>query len=408
MSLVTGELYWTKKNKIINKYSYLSEDIECDVLIIGGGITGAICSYYLSEAGINSVIVDKNIIGYGSTSASTSILQYEIDNNILGLKGFVGISKAVEAFKLCHKAVYDMKDIIDKLDDKCDFQLKECFYYSNKCKDIEKLKEEFDLRKQHGFNVEFIDKNIGKQRFSFPIKAGIYSKDGAAEIDPYRFTHALIKYAVKKGSTVFENTEIVESKTEGNYEVFTTKNGFKIKTKKVIVAKGYEAIKDIDKKIAKFTRSFTIVTKPLDNFEGWYNKCIIRDTNNSYTYIRSTMDNRIIIGGEDIDVGGMRSKAHNLSNDDPLSIEKFSILEERLKNLFPNINNIEIEYKFSGLFGETKDSLPYIGTYEQLPNYYFCMGYGSNGILYDIIGGQIIRDLYLGNNPGINIFSFKR
>jgi heterodisulfide reductase subunit A-like polyferredoxin len=130
MSYVSGELYWTGINNIPKKHPYLSNDIECQVAVVGAGITGAICSYYFCEAGIDTVIIDKNIAGYGSTSASTSILQYEIDSDLTGLKGIVGIDHAVKCFKLCEKAVYDIQDIVNKLNDRCNFSLKPCLYYS--------------------------------------------------------------------------------------------------------------------------------------------------------------------------------------------------------------------------------------------------------------------------------------
>jgi glycine/D-amino acid oxidase-like deaminating enzyme len=77
--------------------------------------------------------------------------------------------------------------------------------------------------------------------------------------------------------------------------------------------------------------------------------------------------------------------------------------------MFPNIEGIEAEFNFNGLFGDTKDSLPYIGEYEKMPNCYFCLGYGSNGILYATFGAQIIRDMYLGKkNPDSELFKFGR
>ncbi|WDC83677.1 hypothetical protein PL321_13945 [Caloramator sp. mosi_1] len=51
MKLVSYNPIWTNKNSIINKYTYLSKNEECDILIIGAGITGAILSYYLSFLG---------------------------------------------------------------------------------------------------------------------------------------------------------------------------------------------------------------------------------------------------------------------------------------------------------------------------------------------------------------------
>lgn len=399
MSLVSGDTIWTKLNKIPKKYTYLSNDIKCEVAIIGAGITGALCSYYFAEAGIDTVIVDKNIIGYGSTRASTSILQYEIDTDLIGLKGLIGLDNAVKAFNLCKKAVYDIGDIVNKLDDNCDFNYRDCFYYTDKESHKKIIKKEFELRKENGFEVEFIDEHRGKELFSFPIKAGIYSKGSAGEIDPYRFAHGLISKGVKNGLRVYENTKVIDIQWEQDGVTLITENQFEIRAKKVIIATGFDAKNYIDEKTTAMARSFTICTKPVNNLEGWYNKCIIRDYGNPYTYLRVTGDNRIIIGGEDIPLGGNNSKISRLSNDDPVAIEKFKILEERLTRLFPNIEDLEVEYRFSGHFGESGDSLPYIGEYKKYPNCYFCLGCGSNGILYAVLGGQLLRDLYLGMNP---------
>lgn len=398
MNLVSGEMVWTNINKIPNKFTYLSDDAECEVVIIGGGVTGAICAYNFAMAGVDTIVVDKNIIGYGSTSASTSILQYEIDTDLIGLAGMIGIDDAAACFKLTENAVYEIEKMINTLGKQCGFSLRDCFYYTDSDGDASLLKKEYELRKENGFDVEYIDEKKGKKMFSFPIKAGIYSKRGAGEIDPYSFAHALIEHSIKHGLKVFENTEIIDINQANNCVELVTKNQFKIKAKKVVFATGFEAKKLIENKTAILTRSFTLVSKPVKNFDGWHKRCIIRDTNNPYTYLRTTSDNRIIIGGEDLDLGGQHSKIATLTNNDSLAIEKFEILSNRLLKLMPKINNIEIEYRFSGLFGESQDGLPYIGEYEKYPNCYFCLGYGSNGILYATIGAKLIKDLYFGKN----------
>ena len=410
MNLVLGDTLWNTINKIPSQYNYLDDDIECDVAIIGGGVTGALCAYYLSEAGINTVLVDKAILGYSSTCASTSILQYEIDNDLYEMKKTMDAEKAVQAFKLCYKAVNDISGVISKLEDNCDFSFSSCLYYSTEEKDMKRLTNEFEARKAAGFNVEYLNEETARERFSFPMKAGIYSKDGAAYIDPYRFTHALIKYCVERNLKVFENTEVTNFTNNSDYTVLTTEKGFKIKAKKYILAVGYLGKNYIDKKVVSISRSFNIVTKPVKSFDGWFNKCIIRDTYNPYTYLRVTGDNRIIIGGEDIDFGGDNSKINNLSdNSDPLCQEKYDILLNKLKAMFPYIPDIEVEYTFNGAFGDTKDGLPYAGTYESRPNCYLNLGYGSNGILYSNLGAQLVRDLYLGeSNSFTDLFSFNR
>lgn len=409
MKFVSGELFWTNVNPVTRKYEYLSENIECDVLVIGGGITGALCAYYFADAGIDTVIVDKNIIGYGSTSASTSILQYEVDSDLTGLCGFMGFEKASNAFKMVENSVYEIGNLISKFEDKCGFEEKECLYYTDNESYISYFKKEYELRLKAGFEVEFIDDKKAKSMFSFPIKAGIFSKKGGGQIDPYRFAHTLIFNGCKKNLRVYENTE-VENVIPNDYKVIVKiKNNFTINAKKVIIAYGFSARNLIDKKISTLTRSFTVVTKPIKDFKGWFNKCIIRDNSSPYYYLRTTEDNRIMIGGEDIEIGGENSTAANLTNEDAAANEKYLKLEKKLKSMFSDIKDIEVEYRFSGIFGETKDGLPYIGEYKSFPNCYFCLGYGSNGILYAVLGAKLILDLYMGKrNEEIELFSFDR
>lgn len=409
MKLVTGNVLWTSNNKIPNKYTYLSEDISCDVAIIGGGLTGAICSYYLSKEGVDTVVLEKNIIGYGSTRASTSILQYEIDTDLIGLRTMIGEENALRSFRLCEKAVYDIEGIVQEIDVDCEFRLRDCLYYSENPGEYEKIKTEYELRDKYGFKVEFIDKDKGKEKFSFPIEAGIYSTRGAAEINPYKFAHGLINKSIERGARVFENTEVLNIENHGDKVTLVTKNNFKIRANKVIIAMGYDSLNYFNEDIATIYRTFIITTTPLKETEGWHNQCIIRDTNNPYYYVRPTLDNRMILGGEDIQINKRESKTANLKDPDPISSEKYNLLKERLKYLFPNIKNIDIEFKFNGLFAVTNDGLPYIGEYEKMPNCYFNLGYGANGILYTLLGGQLLKDLYLGNpSKDLELFRFDR
>ncbi len=398
MKNITGDTLWTKINEIPKKYPYLSNNISCDVVIIGGGITGAICSYFFTKAGVNTVLIDKNIIGYGSTRGSTSLLQYEIDYDLTGLKGLIGLENAVKAFKYTQQSIYKIKEVIEnELNDDCDFSMKDCFYYSNKTNDVKFLENEYNLRKNNGFNVQFLNEKEARSKYSFNVKAGIYTNGSGGQIDPYRFTHALLSKSVEKGLSIFENTEMIDFKPKKNEVELITLNNFKINAKKAVFATGFETRNLFDKKSAIMTRTFTIVTKPVQNFDGWFNQSLIRDTEDPYTYLRTTGDNRILIGGLDENLGGVRSKMSNLKDDDPLCFKKYETLRKKLITMFPNIKDIEIEYGFSGFFGESKDGLPYAGEYYKYPNCYFCLGYGSNGILSSMFSAEMLKDLYLGN-----------
>jgi len=409
VKIVTGETIWSKINEIPTQYEYLKDDITCDVLIIGAGVTGALCSYYFSKENIKTVLVDQNIIGYGSTRGCTAILQYEIDKDLHKLESQLGHYNAIESFKEMQNGLVDIDTIIPELDDDCDYETKDCLYYTDKNKYIKDLKLEYIAREKAGFDVELIDSNNNDNRFSFDIKLGIYSNNLARQLDPYRFTHSLIRKAKNNGARVYENVKVLTIDNSEDYVKVTTNKEKTITAKKIIIATGYKAKNFFKKKILYLSRSFNIVTEPLDTTPGWYNKCIIRDNLDPYCYVRSTKDNRMIFGGEDVTIHQFTKKLKDLNQDDKLSNDKYDILYDKLLSQFPKISDPQIEYSFSGYFGETKDGLPYIGEHPDYRNYYFCLGYGSNGIVNAALGAKILKDLYLGKYSSmLYLFRFNR
>ena len=70
---------WLRKNKVRNVYPYLSSNIECDVIVVGGGICGAITAYFLAKDGFKVCVIEKNIIGYNTTGVSSACITDFID-----------------------------------------------------------------------------------------------------------------------------------------------------------------------------------------------------------------------------------------------------------------------------------------------------------------------------------------
>ena len=56
----------------ISGFSTLKGDKKTDVLIIGGGMAGVLCAYYLQKAGINYILTEGNKIGSGITKNTTA------------------------------------------------------------------------------------------------------------------------------------------------------------------------------------------------------------------------------------------------------------------------------------------------------------------------------------------------
>ena len=100
MNLKAGYPFSLIKNGLVFNYPKLEKDIQTEVLIMGGGISGALVAYHLMQKNIPCVIVDARSIGLGSTCASTSLLQYEIDTPLYKLSKLIGEKSAVRSYWL--------------------------------------------------------------------------------------------------------------------------------------------------------------------------------------------------------------------------------------------------------------------------------------------------------------------
>src|SRR5204863_3626562 len=131
MDLRSGFPYSLLQYGIIASYPSLQQNIATDVAIIGGGISGALTAWYLSQAGFDVVVVDRRHIGMGSTAASTSLLQYEIDVPLYELINKIGEKNATRSYHLCREAIHIMASLAHKLRVKDGFRTKSSFQFAS-------------------------------------------------------------------------------------------------------------------------------------------------------------------------------------------------------------------------------------------------------------------------------------
>ncbi len=400
MNLTSGYPFWLVRHGLPFDYTKLQKDVKTEVVIMGGGISGALVSYYLTQAGIENIVVDARTIGLGSTCASTALLQYEIDTPLCELQHKVGLYDAVRAYRLCDQSINTLETIAQKIKFE-EFERRESLYYAAVKKDVKFLEEEFQIRKKHGFDVTLLEEDGVLNKFGFNAPNAILSAQ-AAQTNAYSFAHALHQFSIKKGTKVYDKTSIkkITHKKEG--VTLNTDDGYTIAAKKLVYATGYESVKYIDKKIVDLNSTF-VVTSEQGNDEDvpFKNKTILWSTADPYLYMRTTPDNRLLIGGRD-------EPFSDAAKRDSLLPEKAQDLVKDFKKLYPHIP-FKPEFSWCGTFGSTIDGLPFIGEYKKLPNSYFALGFGGNGITFSLIAAEILKDIITGKkNNDIELFSLDR
>ncbi|MBD2700439.1 FAD-binding oxidoreductase [Spirosoma sp. BT702] len=401
MDLLSGQPYWFYKNGVLHAYPFLTENIDEEVVIMGGGITGALLAWSLTEAGFPVVVLEKRHIGMGSTSGSTALLQYEIDTTLTELIDLIGEKQAVRSYKLCVDAIYKAQEITQSLAVDTHFSLRKSVYYASKKDDLEMLRNEFDTRRKHGINVDWWDAPTLREHFPHLKKSGaILSHDGA-QVDAYRLAHALFQHCIKKGAKIYDTVEVIDIQHHQRNVTLILENGFKIRTKKLVIACGYESQNYLSKRVVDLNSTYALVSKPIPQSTLWYQNALLWESARPYLYLRTTDDKRVLIGGKD-------EKFQSAIKRDKLLRSKSRLLEQIVRKLFPELP-FTVDYEWCGTFAETKDGLPYIGTVHEHPDTYFALGFGGNGILFSVIAADIITDLLRGRrNQDAPIFRFDR
>ena len=392
MELRSPEAFWLLKNGILNSYPKLQENTSCDIVVLGAGITGALISHALQEAGYDVVVIDKRDVANGSSAATTSMLQYEIDVPMVDLAEMIGIPGAVECYRAGISSIDTLHDLVKKEKIECGFDMKESLQVAHSKRAVKALHKEFEMREHHNFDVTWLSSKEIEKRYKMKSHPGILSKKGAS-IDAFQFAHGLFHNNHKKGMRIYDHTTVDDIKYEDNGVQLKTEDGYTVNAKKVVFCTGFETLQMFKKKYAEIVTTFACVSEQNLNFFDTLDNTLIWDTADPYIYMRTTDDKRLLVGGEDIKYkyGTISEKVKNY---------KSAKLVKKLNKLFPEMNFVE-DYVWAGAFGVTKDGLPFIGTHQKFKNAIFVLGLGGNGITFSVQGMDLILKVLAGQTDSL-------
>jgi glycine/D-amino acid oxidase-like deaminating enzyme len=401
MRVRSSETYWLLKNGLINTYPSLHSNLVCEVLVIGGGITGCLVAWQLASEGYNTVLIDRHDVSLGSTSATTALLQYELDSPLYVLQRRVGDEVARDCYTEGVKAINELELLVQKRKIHCEFERRSSLYVAHDLKQRDNLLRELSCRQTAGLDVSWV--SDGELRASYGVQAkGAIRSSAAACIDAYCLAHGLLDDARSNFSLrIYDHTEIESITYRNGGNDIRIKGGSEINTAKVVFATGYETVTFLKDNVADLVSTYACISEPLENMPASVRDNLFWTTHDPYLYLRSTPDNRILVGGADVSF-------NNAFRRDALIDKKEMALMKQFKSLMPELEIIP-DFTWAGTFGVTKDALPYIGPHPDFPNSYFVLGFGGNGITFSVMAMGIISDAMAGrDNKFLKYFRFGR
>ncbi|MCL5426821.1 MAG: FAD-binding oxidoreductase [Gammaproteobacteria bacterium] len=401
MDLKSGYPFWAVKNGLLKAFPKLSRDHQSEVVVIGGGITGALIADELSRHGHQVVVLERRDIGWGSSAASTALLQYEIDTHMTELAERYGEADAVLAYRACADAIGELETLAAGLGD-VDFERQKSLYYASNEEDVASLKAELALRQKHGFEASWLDREAVLKEYGFAAPGAILTQL-AASIDPYRMAYKLFAKVVERGGEVYDRTQMETMTPDEQGVTLTLTNGATLRCQYVVMAAGYESQTWLPETVAIKRSSYALITDPLSpEALGQLRHTMVWESARPYLYMRTTGDGRLLIGGDDDDEDIPKRRDARVE-------EKAEGLAHKVEALWPKLE-INPTFSWGGTFAETDDGLPFFGPHGAYgPRVHFAMAYGGNGISYSMIGAKLLRALIeRKEHPLAELFSFKR
>jgi glycine/D-amino acid oxidase-like deaminating enzyme len=375
----------------------LTRDVHADVLIVGAGITGAMIAEALAEAGLDTVVVDRRRPTDGSTTASTALVQYEIDKPLIELTEKIGKRDAVRAWRRSRLAVASLHAFFRERG--IEAQQRDSLYLAGNQLGARDLQREAKARLAAGLETEFLDRAALRKRFGIARSAALLGFDNLA-INPRAAATLLLNRAVKLGARLHAPAEIVALKRARSSIVATTREGARIRCRHVVLACGYEFPKIVPMQGHRVSTTWAFATAPQPR-KLWPERCLIWEASSPYLYMRTTPDGRVLCGGED-------ESEPDAVHDGALLERKIARLQGKLGKLFPKLDTTA-EFSWAASFGETATGLPIIGEIPRYRNCWAALGYGGNGITYSRIAAEIIRSAFTGERDAdADLYGFKR
>jgi glycine/D-amino acid oxidase-like deaminating enzyme len=356
-----------------------------DVAIVGAGISGALVADALIATGRRIVVIDAGEPGLGSTAASTALLQYEIDTHLSDLAQMLGPDRATLAYRAGVDAFAKIEQRYPELLPLADYERRESLYLARDEKDMSVLRAE----------AGEIERRFGCRRPG-AILSGL-----AAQMDPLKFTRALLAGCVRHGLAIRARA-VVESIEQADGRMrLALQDGAAITADDVVVCAGYESLKFLPHDVAEVNNTFALVTRPLDE-PAIAAMPLIWESSRPYLYLRGTRDGRLIVGGADVPYDSVAARELLL----PRQVRKLARDYAQLfgRELPP------VEYSWAGSFAQTRDGLPYIGPVPGMnPRLQFVLAFGGNGINYSLHAGDIVRAHLEGDMHALDeVFGFGR
>jgi glycine/D-amino acid oxidase-like deaminating enzyme len=371
----------------------LEEDIRADVAILGAGFTGLSTAWYLRQAdpSLRVVVLESDVVGYGASGRNAGFVTTHMGTGLRMTASRFGKEKARQAHDFAVRAVRHLGELVEEQGIDCDYEKNGELVVATNPAQVDRLQAGIRLAQKLGIGgMRWLDARELSEEVDSPLYLGAIADEECALLNPAKLVRGLKNLAEGTGAEIYEHTPVEAAHLRPRIRLETPQGS--VAAQKVVFATN-AFTQHFPQLHSKAFPMFTyiVLTEPLSEEQlspiGWRHRQGIGDARNLIRYYRLTVDNRLLMGGEDI-VYYYGGKV-GLDQHRPT----FDRLERTIVDTFPSLTNADITHRWGGPVSVPADAFPAMGYLGGDRRVIYSLGCVGQGVALTNMAGQILRDL---------------
>lgn len=400
-ALPSADSLWEATAEPAREFPVLSGDQQADVVIIGAGYTGLSAAHHIAKSGLSPIVLEAIRPGWGASGRNGGVITAKFRLSFREIDAAHGRAVAKRMYEIAHESTDMVEELVSE------FGITSAnLTRTGQVKAAHSetaLKAAIDeanwmTREMGSAEVRILDKGGVREETGSDIFVGGVLNPGSGGIHPLNYLRGLADGVARRGVALFQESPVIKLRHEGGGVVAETPRGAVRAKQAIIATNSYSdltnATAHLQRTLVPF-RSALIATERLPrNLAGQ-----LMPTGRTYTETKRMMrwfrmvDNRVIFGGR-----GAFGKEDSQA--------AFDALRKAMVGIFPELADVPLEYKWSGLVAMTLDSVPHIGRLDDRT--LVSLGYNGAGVAMSSLMGRYLAAFARGETPDVALLDVSR
>jgi gamma-glutamylputrescine oxidase len=392
---------WAHTAEPARELPSLTGERQADVVIIGAGYTGLSAAHHIAKSGLQPIVLEANQPGWGASGRNGGVISAKFRLSFRDIDAVHGRAMARRMYEIAHESADMVEELVSEFAITAarltrTGQVKAAHNESTLRSAVDEA--EWMKREMGDAEVRILDAHQVRDETGSSSFVGGVLNPGSGGIHPLNYLRGLVEGLTRRGVAIFQHSPVVRLRRERASVVAETPSGTVRARQAIITTNSYSdltpATQHMQRTLIPF-RSAIIATEMLPgNLAGR-----LMPTGRTYAETKRMMrwfrmvDNRVVFGGR-----GAFGKQDSES--------AFTALRKAMIGIFPELADVPLGFRWSGLVGMTLDSVPHIGRLDDQT--LFSMGYNGAGVAMSSLMGRYLAAFVRGETPDVGLLDASR